>query len=443
MLLERENVIMKKTRKIIMSLFAGICTAILIATSASATYNSTGKSFTNNEGGFFGIGATKYNYKVYKDDTSWYAMFHYLDVCPAIYHSKGKGATSLTYNCSRSYTGTTAYQFGASIGANVKISELVGLTATATGSQTKSYSYSVAASGDLIIAIGGGSVMDAAKLCCVLKDADYTIKDLLNDPTLAKKQIKTVMIPTTCGTGSEATCNAIVAVPEEQSKKGIVNDSMIPDYVVLDSNMIRKLPKSIVAATGVDALAHVVECFTSKKATPFSDTYAAAGAKLIFHNIREAYNNPDNMEAKSNMMTGAFYGGVAITGSGTTAVHALSYPLGGKYHIAHGVSNAILFAHVMEFNKDACSKRLAILCDAVYPELAGKSEDEKAQYMIDQIADIVKVTNIPTDLKEFGVKPEDLDFLVDAGSKQQRLLVNNMKELSLDDIRNIYLKVLK
>ena len=280
-------------------------------------------------------------------------------------------------------------------------------------------------------------------LCCVLKDADYTIKDLLNDPMLAKKQIKTVMIPTTCGTGSEATCNAIVAVPEEQSKKGIVNDSMIPDYVVLDSNMIRKLPKSIVAATGVDALAHVVECFTSKKATPFSDTYAAAGAKLIFHNIREAYNNPDNMEAKSNMMTGAFYGGVAITGSGTTAVHALSYPLGGKYHIAHGVSNAILFAHVMEFNKDACSKRLAILCDAVYPELAGKSEDEKAQYMIDQIADIVKVTNIPTDLKEFGVKPEDLDFLVDAGSKQQRLLVNNMKELSLDDIRNIYLKVLK
>lgn len=277
----------------------------------------------------------------------------------------------------------------------------------------------------------------------VLKDADYTIKDLLNDPTLAKKQIKTVMIPTTCGTGSEATCNAIVAVPEEQSKKGIVNDSMIPDYVVLDSNMIRKLPKSIVAATGVDALAHVVECFTSKKATPFSDTYAAAGAKLIFHNIREAYNNPDNMEAKSNMMTGAFYGGVAITGSGTTAVHALSYPLGGKYHIAHGVSNAILFAHVMEFNKDACSKRLAILCDAVYPEHAGKSEDEKAQYMIDQIADIVKVTNIPTDLKEFGVKLEDLDFLVDAGSKQQRLLVNNMKELSLDDIRNIYLKVLK
>ena len=298
-------------------------------------------------------------------------------------------------------------------------------------------------SGDLIIGIGGGSVMDAAKLCSVLKGADYTVRDLLKDPTLARKQVKTVMIPTTCGTGSEATCNAIVAIPEEESKQGIVNDSMIPDYVILDSQMIRKLPKSIVAATGVDALAHVVECYTSKKATPFSDTYATAGAKLIFHNIREAYNNPDNMEAKSSMLLGAFYGGVAITGSGTTAVHALSYPLGGKYHIAHGVSNAILFAHVMEYNKEACKDRLAQLCDAVFPEQNKSSVDEKADYMIQQIADIVKVTDIPTDLNQFGVKMEDLDFLVDAGSKQSRLLVNNMRELSLEDIRTIYLKVLK
>ena len=296
---------------------------------------------------------------------------------------------------------------------------------------------------DFIIAIGGGSVMDAAKLCCVLKGASYTVKDLLENPTIARKQIKTLMIPTTCGTGSEATCNAIVAVPEEQSKKGIVNDNMIPDYVLLDSQMIKRLPKAMIAATGVDALAHVVECFTSNKATPFSDTYAMEGAKLIFHNIREAYNNADNMEAKNNMMLGAFYGGVAITGSGTTAVHALSYPLGGKYHIAHGVSNAILFAHVMEFNKDACKERLARLCDGVFPELSVKSIEEKADYMIEQIADIVKVTNIPTDLNEFGVRMEDLDFLVQAGNAQKRLLVNNMKELLPDDIRSIYLKVLK
>ena len=297
--------------------------------------------------------------------------------------------------------------------------------------------------GDFIIALGGGSVMDAAKLCSVLKGAAYTVKDLLQNSDIATKQIKSLMIPTTCGTGSEATCNAIVAIPQEQSKKGIVNQNMTPDYVILDAQMIRNLPKSIVAATGVDALAHAVECFTSKKATPFSDTYALASAKLIFHNIKQAYKNPEDMNAKNNMLLGAFYGGVAITGSGTTAVHALSYPLGGKYHIAHGVSNAILFAHIMKLNQDACAERLAEMSDVVFPENANQSIQKKAENIIEEIAEIVRVTEIPTDLSTFGVKMEDLDFLVDAGSKQQRLLVNNKKELSLDDIRNIYLKVLK
>lgn len=296
--------------------------------------------------------------------------------------------------------------------------------------------------GDLIIAFGGGSVMDAAKLVSILKGSDYTVKDLLADPSLGKKQMKMVAIPTTCGTGSEATCNAIVAVPEEEVKKGIVNNAMIPDYVILDAQIIRKLPKAIVAATGVDALAHVVECYTSKKATPLSNTYALAGAKLIFANIRKAFANPDDMEAKSNLMLGAFYGGVAITGSGTTAVHALSYPLGGKYHIAHGVSNAILFAHVMKMNKEACAVQLAELCDAINPAMCQAGVDEKADYVINEIADIVKYTEIPTDLYSFGVKKEDLDLLVESGSKQTRLLVNNRKELTLDDIRSIYLQVL-
>ena len=295
---------------------------------------------------------------------------------------------------------------------------------------------------DLIVGLGGGSVMDAAKLASILIGADYTLRDLLADATLAQKQVKSVMVPTTCGTGSEATCNAIVAIPEEESKKGIVNNCMISDYVILDVQMIAKLPPKIIAATGVDALAHCVECYTSKKATMLSDTYAKEGARKIFHNIRRAFSSADDLTAKQEMLLGAYYGGVAITGSGTTAVHALSYPLGGKYHIAHGVSNAILFAHVMEFNKDACADRLAELSDAVFPELAGKSTEEKADRIIAEIAAIVRDTEIPTSLEEFGVQPEDIDFLVTAGSQQTRLLVNNCKELSLDDIRYIYKKVL-
>ena len=295
---------------------------------------------------------------------------------------------------------------------------------------------------DLIVGLGGGSVMDAAKLASILIGAPYSLRDLLADAGIAKKQVKSVMIPTTCGTGSEATCNAIVAIPEEESKKGIVNNCMISDYVILDVQMIAKLPPKIIAATGVDALAHCVECFTSKKATILSDTYAKEGARKIFHNIRRAFSAADDLVAKQEMLLGAYYGGIAITGSGTTAVHALSYPLGGKYHIAHGVSNAILFAHVMEFNKTACAERLAELSDAVFPGLATKSTEEKAAHIIEEIAAIVCDTEIPTSLEEFGVQPEDIDFLVTAGSQQTRLLVNNCKELSLEDIRYIYKKVL-
>lgn len=298
-----------------------------------------------------------------------------------------------------------------------------------------------AAKVDLIIGVGGGSVMDAAKLASIVVGADYGIRDLLKEPGLGRKFIKSLMIPTTCGTGSEATCNAIVAIPEQQSKQGIVNNAMIPDYVILDSDMIRHLPPKIIAATGVDALAHVVECFTSKKATILSDTYAKEGAVKIFHNIREAYADADNLAAKQEMMIGAYYGGIAITGSGTTAVHALSYPLGGKYHIPHGASNAILFAHVMEFNKDACADRLAALCDAAYPEKCGASIAAKAEHIIAEIKDIVAKVNIPTNLEGLGVKKDDIDFLVEAGSQQQRLLVNNCKELSLDDIRYLYNKL--
>lgn len=296
--------------------------------------------------------------------------------------------------------------------------------------------------GQIMIAIGGGSVMDVAKLYTILKNADYTIRDLLKNPSIGKKTIKSIMIPTTCGTGSEATCNSIVTVPEENLKVGIVNDDLIPDYVILDPITIQGLPKDILASTGVDALAHAVECFTSKKANPFSDTYALAAAKLILTSIKAAYDNPDDMEAKTNMLLGSFYGGVAITSSGTTAVHALAYPLGGKYRIPHGVSNAILLAQVMAFNQDACQDKLAMICDAVNPAMAPESPEKRAGYVIKLIAEIVDHTQIPTSLEEFGVKAEDIDFLVEAASKVTRLLDNNVKALSLQDIREIYQKVM-
>jgi len=298
---------------------------------------------------------------------------------------------------------------------------------------------------DLIIACGGGSVMDAAKLASILVTDQYGVKELLDNPGMAKKCVPIVLIPTTAGTGAEVTPNAIVGVPERALKIGIVNENMIADYVILDARLIRNLPRKIAASTGVDALAHCIECFTSRKANPFSDLYALEGCDLILNNIEKACDDPDAIEEKNRMQIAAYYGGLAITASGTTAVHALSYPLGGKYHIAHGVSNAILLTPVMRFNAQdpAFQERLAIIYDRCCHEkdragtLAGKVE-----WVIAKMEAIVKHLEIPTSLAAFNVSRGDLDDLVNAGMQVQRLLTNNMRTVTPEDARRLYLEIL-
>ncbi|WP_323703867.1 iron-containing alcohol dehydrogenase [Mammaliicoccus sp. Dog046] len=296
---------------------------------------------------------------------------------------------------------------------------------------------------DFIIALGGGSIMDVAKLASLLDTDEYSVKDLLDDPLLANKQVSSLMIPSTAGTGAEATPNAIVGVPEKDIKIGIVNPEMIPDYVILDGRMIQSLPTSIAAATGVDALCHAIECFTSEKANPISDTFALEALDLIINNIIVACKNNDAFEEKGKMLLGSFYAGVAITASGTTAVHALSYPLGGKYHIAHGVSNAMLLTPVMKFNEPAIKDLLAIAYDRVVKEDQHlQTIDEKSAYIIKELESIVTELKIPTSLKTFNVPKEDLEGLVEAGMSVTRLLVNNKRPLTAEDARNIYLEVL-
>lgn len=300
-----------------------------------------------------------------------------------------------------------------------------------------------ASGADFIVAVGGGSVMDTAKLSSILATEEYTIKDLLDDPSLGKKYVKTLMIPTTAGTGAEATPNAIVAVPEKELKVGIVNDEMIADYVILDAVMIKKLPRKIAAATGVDALCHAIECWTSNKANPFSDLYAMEALDLILNHIEPACDDPEAMDAKNKMQIASFLAGVAITASGTTAVHALSYPLGGKYHIAHGVSNAILLVPVMKFNEPVCQEKFAQAYDrCVHGEHTCQTAEEKSAYMIAWMEEIVKHLEIPTSLKEFGVPEEDLEGLVKAGMEVTRLLVNNMRTVTPGDARAIYKQIM-
>lgn len=294
---------------------------------------------------------------------------------------------------------------------------------------------------DLILAIGGGSAMDAAKLVSVLATDDYAITDLLDDPSLAKKQVPTVMMPTTAGTGAEVTPNAIVAVPEKELKVGIVSDAMMADAVILDVAFIKGLPRSVAAATGLDALCHAIECFTSKKANPFSDIFALEALGLILKNIEAACDDKDAVEAKRNMQIASFYAGFAITASGTTAVHALSYPLGGRFHVAHGVSNAILLMPVMHYNEPDCKELFARAYDRC---IAGDAQtlDEKSAALLARMDEIVKHLDMPANLGELGVENVDLDSLVASGMEVTRLLVNNMREVTPEAARAIYQQIL-
>jgi alcohol dehydrogenase class IV len=293
---------------------------------------------------------------------------------------------------------------------------------------------------DFIIAVGGGSVIDVAKLVSVLNTDKYTVKDLLETPSKAKKTIRTLMIPTTAGTGAEATPNAIVTVPEKSLKIGIVSNEMIADYVILDAEMIRNLPSSIAASTGIDALAHALECYTSKKANPFSDLYSLSAFELTIKNIESACDG--NMDAKSNMLLASFYAGIAITASGTTGVHALSYPLGGKYHIPHGISNAIMLMPVMRFNEPSIRPLLVSAYNRLWPFGNIEKDEEKSAWILDRIEKIIQNFNIPQSLTSFGVSRDDVDELVRGGMEVKRLLVNNMREITAADARSMYLQVL-
>lgn len=295
---------------------------------------------------------------------------------------------------------------------------------------------------DMIVAIGGGSVMDTAKILAVLPTNPAYAQDILNPALIKNKGIATVFIPTTAGTGSETTPNSIVVVPEKELKIGIVNSNFVPTYVILDAEMTLKLPASVTASTGIDAFCHAIECFISKKANPFSDVYALKAISLITKSIREAYNNGSNISAREDMLLAAFYGGMCIASSSTVAVHALSYPLGGKYRIPHGISNAILLPYVMEYNADYVEDKFRDVAVAMGIHTQNKNSTEISEAVINEIFKITEDTKIPRDLKKYGITKDDLENLVESASAVTRLLDNNPKPMTKNDIRNVYLKVI-
>jgi alcohol dehydrogenase class IV len=295
----------------------------------------------------------------------------------------------------------------------------------------------------LIVGIGGGSVMDVAKLAAVILRNKLSMEELLKGIAIPCRGIPTVMVPTTAGTGAEATPNAIVLVPEDEMKVGIVSSKMVPDFAILDPILTVGLPPAITASTGMDALTHAIECYTSKKANPLSDTYALRAVSLLSRSIRRAYRDGNDIEARHDMLLGAMFGGMAIATSSTTAVHALAYPLGGKYRIPHGLSNAILLPYVMAFNMDAAEDRFADIAMAMGVDKGCRSKREAAQAMIANLYSLIKDMNLQVNFAEKGISDADVDGMVEAASKVTRLLNNNPKPMTKSDMRGIYLQLLK
>ncbi|MGV6988144.1 iron-containing alcohol dehydrogenase [Testudinibacter sp. P80/BLE/0925] len=297
---------------------------------------------------------------------------------------------------------------------------------------------------DMVIGIGGGSAMDTAKLVALmLRNQDISLKKVTSgQKKFIQRSLPTLMVPTTSGTGSEATQNSIVLDTEQALKIGIVDEKLVASSVILDAELTLGLPKSITANTGIDALCHAIECYISKKASPFSDMFALKAIELIAQNIRTAFNDGKNITARENMLLGSFLGGACIATSSTVAVHALSYPLGGKYHIPHGLSNAILLADVMKFNLPVCTEKFANVAQAMGLDLQGCTQQQAAEKMIDELYALIRDLEIKCDLSAVGINEEILDELVDSAFKVRRLLDNNPREMTKVDILAIYQKLL-
>jgi alcohol dehydrogenase class IV len=296
---------------------------------------------------------------------------------------------------------------------------------------------------DLVLGIGGGSAIDVAKaLAVLLAHPEVNVRDLLSGTPVPGRGLPTVMVPTTAGTGAEATPNSIILVPQDALKVGIVSPCLLPDLVLLDPLLTVSLPAAITAHTGIDALCHAVECYTSKKANLFSDLYGLEAIRLIGRSIRRAVADGNDVAARQDMLLGAYYGGVCIATSSTTAVHALAYPLGGRYRVPHGLSNAMLLPAIMAFNAVGNEARFADMARAMGLTVAGLSDQQASEAFVAALAQLNADLGITTRLRDLGVTEADLDALVDGASKVTRLLHNNPRPIGRADMRALYASVL-
>lgn len=291
---------------------------------------------------------------------------------------------------------------------------------------------------DGLIALGGGSVIDTAKATGVFASYSGALTDFIGTDLVPKRGVSLIAIPTTAGTGSEVTNVAVLSDPEAQLKKGIASDYLLPDVAIVAPEMTRTAPAGVTAASGVDALVHAIEAYLSNYASPVTDALALKAMRMIAVHLPIVYHNPNQMESREAMAAASLMAGMAFGNAGVGAVHALAYPLGGRFHVAHGVSNAVLLPFVMRRNQVACTARLAEVADALGEEVHGLPENEAADQAIIAMERLCTEVNIPVSLKELGVSESDLELMASDAVQIDRLLKNNPLKMNVDIILAIY-----
>lgn len=293
---------------------------------------------------------------------------------------------------------------------------------------------------DGVIGLGGGSSLDVAKTISALVQSKQRLGDIYGIDKIRDSRLPLILIPTTAGTGSEVTPIAIITTGETE-KKGIVSPVILPDIALLDPELTLGLPPHVTAATGIDAMVHAIEAYTSaKKKNPYSDLLAREALRLLSTNIQAAVHKGDDIQARSAMMLGATLAGQAFSNAPVAAVHALAYPLGGIYHIPHGLSNALVLPHVMRFNAPKAEElygELASLLVSNHSPTSG-SKRESADVLIDYLVNLMADLGLPSTLKSVGISEDKLPLLADEAMLQERLLINNPRLVDKDAALSIY-----
>ncbi|MEI2625933.1 MAG: iron-containing alcohol dehydrogenase [Giesbergeria sp.] len=289
----------------------------------------------------------------------------------------------------------------------------------------------------VILGLGGGSSLDVAKLLAVLLASEQKITDIYGIGKVQGTRLPLVQIPTTAGTGSEVT-NISIITTGAATKLGVVAPQLYADLVLLDAQLTLGLPRIATAATGIDAMVHAIEAYTSKiKKNPISDTLAREALRIIAANLLTACQDGQNRAAREGLLLGATLAGQAFANSPVAAVHALAYPLGSHYHVAHGLSNALMLGPVLRFNTSAAAHQYAELADVIGVPGYGNTE-ERADAFIQAIEILMSESGSPRRLRDVGVTEDSLGMLADEAMKQTRLLINNPIALQRNDAMALY-----